>query len=286
MKIRNADPSGATEFPNPEAVSRSGNELENFTAYAVIDASHFCINDNGTLFSLAGQDGISFLKNILRNCFYGYQFQRNENVFLEFTHRYAESDHFNLEEFLQNITVPFLCPYNMEIPGLLAKLNSTNPLDESIHVGSYMRTPNSDNIDASFDIYYRNPTAAKKTKPVVGNGNASSFKAVVECKNWSRAIPSETVKTILGYALETENCLVCFIFCESISNPNEVHEPLLNLCNEKKIIPYKIGKDKDENLFTSFVTIPYFNGTSTELDFESNEAELICFVIELAHLRK
>ena len=269
-------PATLPNISNPEAKGLNGNHLEVLTSLVVIDASHTFSDENSFKFSLSGQSCAVFIKNILLNCTNAEIFCRNANIQLNF---YNHHD-FEIEEFLEKLTVPFLCPFNSKIPEFLAKLNSKSMNDESIHVGTYDRTPNSTKIDAVFDMYF-NERITKNIRKSERESISSSqaFKGIIECKNWALPVKSKDILSILNRVIENEGQHICFIFCNSITNPEKEYEPLLKLCNEQKIIISCFTKN--QNL--SFNVIPYH---SSYLQFDTNNPKLICFVFELNEINK
>ena len=277
-----SDPTQVADSSNPVAVSLNGNHLEVFTAFAIIEASHFVLRGEFSKFTLSGQNGLSFIQNILSNSVKLSNFNKHVNASLILEHKFQEKYKFDLKGFLSNMTVPFLCPFNSPIPVFLDELSSSVPANESIYVGTYLRTENTRKIDAVFDVYFNQPAKSLPKKPKTEQKNTSSFKAVIECKHWATPVSSGEVTKILKKALAIDQCRICFIFCTSITHNENEYAALFSLCNEKKILIYRFYTDQKE--FPNFFTAPYYQ--KLEPKFNTKKPELVCFVFELANINK
>ena len=271
ISLVDAVPQSVSDLANPVAISLNGNHLEVLVALAIIDSSRLGFDKNRR-FSLAGQSGIVFIKNILSNCILADGNRKSPEIQLNFSNMYIDGGHeFNLERFLMtNFKVPFLCPFNCQIPEILGNLNSINPTDNSIHVGTYHRAPDNAKVDAVFDVYFSE------------NSLSELGATVVECKNWNQSVHSGQILEILKntLALEIQRRKVSFIFCNSITSPEENHAPLYEFCNQKEILIYRFYKDK--NSTNSLTFIPYHK----EMNFETQNPAMLCFVFELDEINK
>ena len=275
--------SNPTQASNPVAVNLNGNHLEMFTAFAIIEASHFVFRGELSKFTLSGQSGLSFIQNILRNSVKLFDFNKHVNASLKLEHKYLGKYKFDLEGFLSDMTVPFLCPFNSPIPGFLDELNSSVPANESIYVGNFSSIETTRKIDAVFDVYFKQPAKSlpKKPKtPKTEQKNTSSFKAVIECKHWTSSVSSGQITKILKKSLAIDQCKICFIFCTSSTHKEDEFAELFSLCNEKKILIYRFNTS--EKSFPIFFTAPYYQ--DLEPKFDTKKPKMVCFVFELANI--
>lgn len=164
-------PEAIVKSPNPKALSLDGNYLEIVASCCIIDSSHSgYIRNNYKQTSLSGQNGVAFFENLIGNLIKNSSIQRqfiNINICPV------------AKNFLNQIKVPFLGPYNMKLPTVL-------PL------GKFNRTENLKKIDAIFEI-----------EQIVSVDECKTFFSTVECKNWITKLNSPGIAKILKKSFDT-----------------------------------------------------------------------------------
>ena len=173
----------AKESPNLKAIKRSGPFQENVALASIIDASHGNCDFKSLKFS-------EFLENIVGNLSLSLERSRFDLKIDE-----------NVTNFLNGFEVPFLLPNGTSVPEAFSKVFSTG----SIKFGGYTKTPDSDQIDAIFDL---------------ANHNS---KAIIECKKRSKETSMQEMFSIIEKALKyrkdhniTASIPVHFTFCRKL----------------------------------------------------------------------
>lgn len=219
-----------SDSQNEKAAQRKGNLLEVSASVSIIDSSQHCTNmeknklyyDN---FTLEGQNGISFISNLLINLFnypcahkglYFFQLSFNPTIY-------------NLRNFLKTLKVPFLYSLN-RVDKFLDKLNSVS---NSIYLKTFERTANSEQVD-------------------IICGNQRKF-AVVECKNWKNTISTTILDQIIKKCANINNSKLFLVFCDKIVSKPTEETYFTETCDDKKVNVYRIDKSKE-----IFNIIPYY----------------------------
>ena len=202
---KRSNPSLINFVLNPLSVKFDGNRLEILAAVSIIDASHHAVDAKNS--TLSGQDGISFIKNLMNNLIFSKDQERRKNKCeMAFHVPTPTNDNkktrivFDLEKFLNSCRIPFLYSANCKVPEILQKLSKTGV----IKVGECSRTADKDEIDFKFDLFC--------------SGNQKKHCAVGECKNWCTPIPFTVIMKAVEKALNTEGCRLNLIFCEEIKD--------------------------------------------------------------------
>lgn len=205
-----------SDSQNEKAVQRKGNLLEVSASISIIDSSQHCTNMknnkfNYDSFTLEGQNGISFINNLLINllnipCGYkgNFRFQLSFNP-----------STYNLQNFLKTLKVPFLYSLNREDEFL----DELDKVSNSIYLKTFENTPNSEQVDGKFEIKC---------------GKQIKF-AVVECKNLKKKIPSTILKQIITKCVRIDNSKLFLVFCDQIVSSQSTKRTLFTkTCDDKK----------------------------------------------------
>ena len=187
-----------------QAVALNGNELEVLATVCLIESSHHGIGQKGATF--CGQDGISFLTNLVENLILAEGFRRTNKVVIDFHAR-------TFDLLLKSIHVPYLFPAGMKLPEFFKNyLSGVQGFDNrSVHFGEYHRTINADEIDSIFQYFikkehqYATPSVAK---------------CAVECKNWADNLLVDDLEKIIEKA-QNNSASLSLIVCNSIGGARE-----------------------------------------------------------------
>jgi hypothetical protein len=206
---------------NTQAIARAGNPLEVSTAVSIIDSSQHA--HLYQYYSLGGQDGINFMKNLIENLIYSESYDKTAGIKV----RFVTGDEYDLEkQFLSKCRIPFL--YSMDSPiEILDKVSNLN----SVFTGIYHRTSNSDKIDGIFKFSF--------------DSHDPLYSAVVECKNLNtvkESINTSLLSSILKKSLEHENPLLCMVFCTKFIEEPSNASNFKRLCILEKINVYRISR--------------------------------------------
>ena len=236
-----------------QRVPLMGEELEVLSSICIVEASQ---HDFGHIKStFMGQDGESFLKNLIENLVEADDCRRNNKVKLDCS---------IILGLLKHIHVPFLFPAGMKLPGLFEKYFSIPQgfLGRSVNFGEYIRTKNSTQIDGIFRYFIKNDAE-------VAVGVCS-----VECKNWRANLMAKDLVSILKKAKRT-SANVSLLICNSIGNSkDETLKEFASFCNniENKYLVLKMIEISKNN----FKLVPYCPGLPAATDYA-----LVCIIIEL-----
>lgn len=223
------------DVKNTQAPQRKGNLLEVSTAISIVDASqHYSkylpeVPFNYDIFSLGGQDGTTFFKNLLVNLINLHCAIKGHFILkLSF-----EQCRFNLQNFFNNLKVPFLYSLNRDDKFLDRLNNSSN----SVYLKKFERTANSEGIDGKYEIKYR---------------RQKKF-TVVECKNWKDQISTTILEKIVTKCANVENSILFFVFCDFIVSEPTLITKFTKTCDEKKVNVYRL-----EKLGKTFNIVPFY----------------------------
>ena len=151
-----------------------------------------------------------------------------------------------MKTFLENCTIPFLFPANVEVPNLLKILSE----ERIANVGYCQRTRDDTKIDFKFAFEYLNssiPQATKKSKSketLNSRREIEEYYVVAECKNWANSIGSKDLIVILEKMYNHEKGFLGLLFCNTLNGnfENEFHDFCAeNFINVYKIVPLREG---------------------------------------------
>ena len=252
LKIANANPNMTGSAPNTsQRVSLDGNHLEVIASTCIIEASQHKVGDSKSAFT--GQDGISFLTNLIGNLIEADNFRRKDKVGL---------DCFIINEFLKRFHIPFLFPGGMKLPDFFK--NNLSSFEGSVNFGEYARTTNHSQIDGFFKYFIKNNIEAKDQA------------CAVECKNWSENVLAYHLIPILKKA-NSKSANFSLLFCNSLGHSkDDTLENFVSVCQnpENKFLVLKLKKTSLS--VNSFQLIHYCPGLP-----KAEDASLICVIIEL-----
>lgn len=250
--------------PNENLESQnSGNELEVSAACIICESSrhpHMALDS----FTFAGQDGINFVRNVIRNCIISVAASISGVVEAKLVEIPAQ-----LNTFLSNCTVPFIYGWDERKMELLDKLTDLTRTDvHPFFTSNLSRCKNSEEIDAKFALRYK----------------GQEITATAECKNYHAALHAGDLVSILKKALKQDSSKLGLIFCQSASlktskeRRSDMAEAeadgkneLAQLCRERRVNFYRILKAPDD---FHFIIVPFD-------DFvEHSEAALNCILFE------
>jgi hypothetical protein len=237
---------------NEKALKRNGNALEVSAAVSIIDASQHSFGTwDGCLynetFSLSGQNGIDFIKNLLMNLI-NTKFETKKR-FLIFKLSFVGCI-CDLANIFKRMHVPFIYSLNRE-DGFLDLLNSVS---NSVYLKKFERTSDSEQIDGKFEFKL----------------DGREQVAVVECKSRVDKISSTIIYEILKRS-EPKNPKLILIFCDEISTLPTEESKLTNFCNYKMINVYKVERSINDG--KNFINIvPFYEAIY--------DPEIICLIFE------
>ena len=254
----NSSPLGTGNTQNlAQSVPLNGNELEVLSSVCIIDSSHHSVGITNSTF--CGQNGESFLTNLVENLIEADGFRRKNRTVVNF----HERSFLNLER----IHIPFLFPAGMKLPAFFKEhLSDANGFNErSVNFGEYERTINGDEIDSIFKYFVQNELGMP---PSIGI-------CAVECRNWARNLLISDLEPILLKAV-LNSANLSLVFCNTLGTSKaETCEAFKSFCQTKSWNVLKLRKS-DNNNNKEFVLERYF----PEMNFLS-DAVLNCIVLEL-----
>lgn len=213
--------------PNPLALKLDGNSLEVLAAVTICGSSH---NDfRSSSISFSGQLMQSFIESIGVNMI----LNRTDDI-SRFVIKWDECK--SLQTFVKDFKIPFLFALNMPVPKLLASIRSVN-------VGSSRRTADKSQINIVFDI-----------------DPSRKFVGVAECKNWTQKIKFSDLTSIIEKAINTKNCKINLIFCNTVIEPEKSTKVSLlkrfeDFCETRNVHVYRF--ERKENL--NYKIVPFSN---------------------------
>ena len=257
IKIVNADPKTSGRTPNlSQNPPLSGEELEVLSSVCIIDASQHKIGSRYSNFG--GQDGKSFLTNLIGNLVDAKGFSRADKVNLNCD---------IIGDFLDFVHVPFLFPANMKLPEFFkSKLSKPEGFNSrTVNFGEFGRTRNASEIDGIFNYFIKN---GANRSPSVGICS-------VECKNWQRNLLFKDLILILEKALKN-SAKISLIFCNSLGASKDKNlKSFADYCNENEFLVLKLKNNKVQQDFKlDFKLEPYCRDLPS--CFKS-----VCIIIEL-----
>ncbi len=222
---------------NLNAIKLSGNHLEVAAAMACVDASH----QSGGLepvFSLRGQDGITWFNNVVANCSHSENFR---TLTVQISKDCKRT--FNLEKWLKTVHIPFLFGINNSNPYL--EYLSDRPAT-GVFARNYFRTPDIAGIDGSFEFaqYY-------------DDGSRHLRACSIECKNHKLPADASALNTLLlnaiagvginpaTGAIEAKTSWLpslFLIFTNDVANPDSVSS-LQRTCMDYEVNLYRLTTD-------------------------------------------
>lgn len=247
------DPNTTGNTSNSSQVkSLSGNLLELISAVSIIEASqHFVGSATPTFY---GQDGKSFLTNLIENLIETAGFRGNNKVKLNYD---------LIKEELNCIHVPYLFPAGMKLPPFFKQnfYNCEEFNSRSVNFGEFRRTKDTAQIDGIFNFFRKTATRAVPLDGV----------CAVECKNWRINLLAGELLSILERAVKNSAHL-SLIICNSLGTSKDHNLNLLiEYCQKQKIVVLKL---KETQTSKEFELEHYCRDLPSELS-------LICIIIEL-----
>ncbi len=229
------------QLSNSNAVKLSGNNLEVAAAMICADASHHT-SELVPIYSLAGQDGYTWLSNIVANCSFSLNFRGNS---LEINDRTSKTP-FDLKNWLESLQIPFI--YGINNPNsMLDELSSTRKT--GIFARNYERTQDKLSIDGRFEIY--TPGGLEE--------------CTVECKNYSESIGAHEVSKLIQKAINASESgqlsKLLLVFTNELKQPAAV-SALMETCINEKINLYRLYRKPEmieDSLKLVVVLEPYHN---------------------------
>lgn len=239
----------------------NGNELEVLATVCLVESSHHNIGELYSTFS--GQDGKSFLTNLVGNLVVDGGCRRTDKVVIDFHTR-------TIGTLLNHIHIPYLFPSGMHLPEFFkAKLSDPAGFNSrSVNFGRLRRTINGSQIDIIFDYFITKKT---KRSPTVAS-------CAVECKNWADNLPLSNLRSIIEKAVRNTANL-SLVFCNSVAGAkDETFDTFKKECTKKRWNVLKLKKvDQKEIGKKIFKLDRYFPLLSFRFD-----PALTCIVLELS----
>jgi hypothetical protein len=246
------NPFNVFDAQNEKALKRSWKALEVYAAVSIIDASQHSFGTwDGCLynetFSLSGQNGIDFIKNLLMNLI-NTKFETKKR-FLIFKLSFVGCI-CDLGNIFKRIHVPFIYSLNRE-DEFLDLLNSVS---NSVYLKKFQRSSDSEQIDDKFEFKL----------------DGREQVAVVECKSRVDKISSTIIYEILKKS-EPKNPKLILFFCDEISSLPTEEIKLTDFCNYKMINVYKVERSmKNQENFINIV--PFYEAIE--------DPAIICLIFE------
>jgi hypothetical protein len=213
------------ELVNLNAIRLSGNYLEVAATMACAEASHHTGGSN-PVYSLHGQDGLTWLKNVVANCCLFEKFREVElNV-----------EDSRLEAWLKTLRIPFLSGVNHKNE-MLKKLSKVP--ESGVFCRSIFRCPNSEGIDGRFEFSQHNQLK----------------ECSIECKNYDEPLGATEIYDLFVSAMNGKRTTdptpptfqnIPYLF---LIFTNDVKEPkgsskLETLCERHEINLYRITESR------------------------------------------
>ena len=246
-RAKNRSIQSAHDAQNVNAQQLQGNHLEVSAAVSVIDASQHCYGTvvNEEIFSLAGQKGINFIKNLIINLISEFEFVKISRTFEIAVERCS----FNLMNAFRDMKMPFLYSLGRE-DKFFEKLDR---LSESVYMKKYERTGNIMQIDGKFEFEY---SGIKKL-------------AVVECKNRAASISTSILNEVIERCSNLQNSMLFLVFCNKIIDSPRKISKFVKSCDTKLINVYRIVKSSRIRVFE---IVPFYES--------SENPNFICILLE------
>lgn len=246
---------GVYNAANRRALKLPGNPLELSAAVSIIDSSqHSFANSTRVnrkeIFSLGGQRGITFIKNLVLNMIDEKNFQRRQRIVNVNIGRFK----FNLENFFKRMHVPFL--YSLDRRDSF--FDHLNDFSDSIYLKQYVRTGDDAQIDGKFEFKFDGHTCS----------------AVVECKNRGNKIGSDMLEKIIKRALDTRNSKILLVFCTEMVQIPKSKSKFTDFCEAYEVNVYRIKQTRGY----SYEISPFFE--------KSTSPKLICILFESKQINR
>lgn len=241
-------------------VPLNGGELEVLSSTCIIDASQYCDGSSASTFT--GQDGKTFLTNLIGNLIKDNGYRRSSKVEL--------NCNVIQEAYLDRVVVPFMFPAGMKLPEFF-KNNFYKPegfVTRSVNFGEFERTENSTQIDQKFRYFLKN---GPRTDPSIGICS-------VECKYWRVNLFAGDLVPILEKA-KRNLANICLLFCNSLGNSTVgTLNSFTTFCNDKRILLFRIAKVQEQVVGKKkFELVPYCPGLTTT----TTDVLMTCIIYEL-----
>ena len=250
LKISDADPRTTGRAPN------TSDELEVLSSICIIEASQHGVGE--ILSSFAGQDGKTFLTNLIGNLIEADDFRRTAKLELN-----CEI----MKNILDRVHIPFLFPAGMKLSDFLK--NNFSRVEgfktRTVNFGEFRRTRNSTEIDGIFNYFIKTVT---EEFPSVGVCS-------VECKNRIDNLLANDLILILEKA-KRKLANITLLFCNSLGDSrNSTLTNFASFCTNNKFAVLKLEQTTTNK---KFKLVPYCSG----LPFPNDTViELTCIIIEL-----
>lgn len=210
----------AAQRTNSAALSLPGNPLEVSAAVSVIDASHHFHGQMSQSYTLEGQNGSIFIKNLIVNLISVRGFSKQNEISITYP-----VNKFNLErDFIDKCRIPFLYALDRSIP-ILDQISGSQ--SQSIYFSRYERTSNLSQIDGKF-VFLLSQT---------------EYTAVVECKNRQDSINGKILFECLTKARSKPGAKLCIIFCRICIPASTLRSKFMKFCRLKKINVYSVKRE-------------------------------------------
>lgn len=189
--------------------------------------------------SYTGQSGQNFLLNFMIN---SLKYFENNRLGISTEFKYPESTNFNIKDYLERITIPFLYVSVKELPELFKSMNIIFAIeDKSINFGKMDFKEDEPHFDLEFPYYYRNC-----------DNVFSSFTCVADWKNWEKDLKYNDLIQMAKYAYKTSQTM-CIIVCKTLVKPiSQTARTFNRYCSKHQINSYKLNlceitKSEDED---------------------------------------
>lgn len=232
-------------------------DIEILVTVSVIDSSHHNVGRTGSTF--CGQDGQSFLTNLVENLIVADGFRAGNKVVFEFN-----------DIILNHMHVPYLLPSGMKLPEFFEdKLSGAAGFNNrSVNFGEYDRCVNGTETYNLFKYFIKNE---KDEIPTVAL-------CAVECRYWAKNLLVGDLEFIFNKA-RSNLANLALVFCESFEEAHD--EDFYNfkiLCTENKCNFLKLMKaETTEKGKKKFVLDSCFHDVSIDSD-----VQITCIVLELS----
>jgi hypothetical protein len=256
-------------FNPSQNVPLNGDELEVLSSICIIEASQHgvgCLNS-----SFSGQDGRSFLTNLIGNLIEAHDYRRNSKIDLNCS---------IIGNYLECVHIPFLFPAGMKLPVFFKKhLSSPDGfLSRSVNFGEFKRTKNSAEIDGTFTFFIRNVH--------IEIPSASIGICTVECKNWRKNLLAKDLIPILKKAMK-KSANISFLFCNSLgSSKDETMKLFADFCTTNKLLVLKVDNKKTKNLTNMANKKKFMLARYCPYLPLPEDIKLTCLIIELDTINK
>ena len=239
-------------------------QLSYLSSICFSSSSHRGPREAGNSFS--GQSGTNYLQNLLINSLPRLVCDRLQ---ISTVFEFGDNCSFNIQEYLDRITIPYLFVAGMEIPDVFKTMMNGSAIENrSINIGTISETFDRPHFDFQFNYQYRS-----------ADNKISSHLCKADRSEWYETLVYQDLLKKVSYAKDAKDSL-CIIVCNALG---KAHSNAIRIfdeyCEENGINTYKIKLNKmlrcGNNGIMEYLVSP-LNAK------ESEDPSLIVLVLELS----